>query len=43
MTIYTFASVRGEDFEIEGISPEDAYLNLLYREGGNGSSMEVKR
>lgn len=34
---YVFASLRGEDFEVEGVTPLDAWQNLCSREAQNGS------
>ena len=34
---YLFASCRGEDFEVEGDTPEDAWSRLVGREFGNGT------
>lgn len=33
--LYRFASVRGDDFEVEGTDPEDAWKNLCHRESEN--------
>jgi hypothetical protein len=37
MKTYLFASLRGDDFEIQGESPEDAWRNLVEKEKDNGS------
>ena len=37
MTTYIFASLRGQDFEIEGSSPIDAWNNLCEREKDEGT------
>lgn len=37
MKKYLFASLRGDDFEIEGNTPEEAWQNLCEREKDNGS------
>lgn len=34
---YLFASLRGEDFEIEGATPQEAWENLVEREKDSGS------
>jgi thiamine monophosphate kinase len=35
--LYKFASVTGEDFEIEGTTAEDAWERLQVRESENGT------
>lgn len=42
MPKYLIASVRGKDFEAEGNSPEEAWLNLCEAEKDNGSLWRTK-
>jgi hypothetical protein len=41
MPKYLIASVRGKDFEAEGDTPEEAWLNLFHAEKDNGTLWRV--
>ena len=42
MPKYLIATVRGKDFEAEGNTPEEAWLNLCKAEKNNGSLWKTK-